>query len=79
MTTDKKTIYTDTGTFIVDEDMAGDFDPSSMLPEESLSSLPEEAILSVNGERFHGHLKTYTVIKNHVTGKTTVKVVLVTT
>ena len=75
-----KTIYTDQGTFIVDEELEAEFDPASMLPETESAVTKSTATDSVeiNGETFLGHLKTYTVIKNNVTGKTVVKVVLVT-
>lgn len=80
MTTKSKIIHTPDGTFIVDEDTdLEEVDLQSMVSEPELLVIPEKetATLVVNGETFQGHLKTYSVTKNHVTGKTTVKVVLV--
>lgn len=78
-----KTIHTDQGTFIVDESMEGDFDPSSMLPdepEEFYSSEqptgPTPDVLIVNGEKISGRLKVYKTTINGITGKTIVRVVL---
>ena len=79
-----KTIHTDQGTFIVDESMEGDFDPSSMLPDEPSEEFysseqptgPTPDVLIVNGEKISGRLKVYKTTRNGITGKTIVRVVL---
>lgn len=79
-----KTIHTPEGTFIVDEDAdLESFDLDSMLPEvpetppPQLAEVRDGGVLVVNGEQYQGMLKHYTVVKNGITGKTIVKVVLV--
>lgn len=78
-----KTIHTEQGTFIVDEELEQEFDPASMLPgdpeefyaaEEPLKPTPD--IVIVNGQRFLGRLKTYKTTVDGITGKTIVRLVL---
>ncbi len=76
-----KTIHTNTGTFIVGDDINEDeVDFNSMLESSSdqPESSPEEPsdTLVVNGEVFSGRLTSFVVTENRVTGKKTVKVTL---
>lgn len=78
-----KTIHTDQGTFIVDEELEQEFDPASMLPDDSgqfyAAEEPQKPVLDVvvvNGQRFLGRLKTYKTTVDGITGKTIVRLVL---